>query len=82
MQYHKILVEATQSILDPATARVLVPKGVRFDIYGSLDCLTGDYGGVLFPVELHEIRLVRGRQSDDDNEYLRTSNAEYDYGVR
>ena len=60
---HKILAEATQPILDPTTDRVLVHTGTRFDVYGSLDCLTGDYGGVLFPVELHEISLIRSERA-------------------
>ena len=59
---HKILVEALQPLLDPTTGRMLVPTGTRFVVYGSLDALTGDYGGVLFPVELHEISLVQERQ--------------------
>ena len=58
----KVLVEATQNILDPTTARLLVPKGTRFEAYGFLDCITGDFGGVLFHIELHEIRLVPVRQ--------------------
>lgn len=57
MMQGKILVQATKPILDPTTARLLVPKGTTFEVYGSLDCLTGDYAGVLFPVELDEIRL-------------------------
>ena len=59
MQHHKILVKATKNILDPTTARLLVPASVTFEVYGSIDSLTGDYGGVLFPVDLHEIRVVR-----------------------
>ena len=59
---HKILVEAIQPLLDPTTGRMLVPRGTRFHVYGSLDCLTGDYGGVLFPVALHEIKLVQAHQ--------------------
>lgn len=55
--FHKILVKARQDILDPETARLLVPLGTTFQVYGSIDCLTGEYGGVLFPVEINEIRL-------------------------
>mgnify|MGYP001566253371 CR=1 FL=1 len=58
MQHHKILVKATKNILDPTTARLLVPAGVTFEIYGPLDCLTGDFAGVLFPVEVDEIHLL------------------------
>ena len=65
MTMQKILVEALQPLLDPTTGRMLVPTGTQFEVYGSLDALTGDYGGVLFPVALHEIQLVQAPITTD-----------------
>ena len=66
----KIAVIAKRNIIDPTTARLLVPKGTIFVVYGTIDCITGEHGGVLFPVELHEIRRPHFKKGDSDAPYF------------